>query len=93
MAPTRNGRILYNEVPKGKDVLAQPFPHSPVEYIRTGYPEPGKTTVYDDSQSIDLEGTPLDGGFLVKVLVMSIDPYMRGRMRDPSIKSYVVCSS
>ena len=61
--------------------------------IHTGYPEPGKTTVYDDSQSIDLEETPLDGGFLVKVLVLSIDPYMRGRMRDPSIKSYVVCSS
>ena len=44
---------------------------------------------YDDSQSIDLDGV-LNGGFLVKILVMSIDPYMRSRMRDPSIKSYVV---
>jgi len=56
--------------------------------IPTGYPEPGKTTVQDDSQTIDLENVSLDGGVLVKVLVLSIDPYMRGRMRDPSIKSY-----
>ncbi|KAH9840971.1 NAD-P-binding protein [Rhodofomes roseus] len=48
------------------------------------YPEPGKTTVYDDSRTIDLETVPLDGGFLVKTLVFSIDPYMRGRMREPS---------
>ncbi|KZT65252.1 alcohol dehydrogenase [Daedalea quercina L-15889] len=52
------------------------------------YPEPGKTTVYDDSQKIDPETVPLHGGFLVKTLVLSIDPYMRGRMRDPSIPSY-----
>jgi len=69
MAPVRNGRHLFNEIP-------------------TGFPEPGKTTVYDDSQTIDLENVPLNGGFLVKTLVLSIDPYMRGRMRDPSIKSY-----
>ena len=60
------------------------------DIIRTGYPEPGKTTVYDDSQSIDLENVGLNGGFLAKTLVLSIDPYMRGRMRDPGIKSYVV---
>jgi len=49
---------------------------------------PGKTTVYDASQSIDLDTVPLDGGVLVKTLVLSIDPYLRGRMRDPSIESY-----
>jgi len=53
-----------------------------------GYPEPGKTTVYDTSEIIDPDTIPLDGGFLVKTLEFSIDPYMRGRMRDPSIKSY-----
>ncbi|OCH96220.1 NAD-P-binding protein [Obba rivulosa] len=69
MAPVKNGRHLFNEVP-------------------AGYPEPGKTTVYDDSETIDLENTPLNGGLLVKTLILSIDPYMRGRMRDPSIASY-----
>lgn len=47
----------------------------------TGYPEPGKTTVYDDSQTIDIDNVPLNGGFLLKTLVLSIDPYLRGRMR------------
>ncbi|KAI0749872.1 NAD(P)-binding protein [Daedaleopsis nitida] len=70
MAPVKNGRLLFNEIPDG-------------------YPEPGKTTVYDESQTIDIDGTPLDGGFLLKTLVLSIDPYMRGRMRDPSVKSYI----
>ncbi|EMD32975.1 hypothetical protein CERSUDRAFT_118403 [Gelatoporia subvermispora B] len=69
MAPVKNGRHLFNEIPKG-------------------FPEPGKTTVYDESETIDLEKAPLNGGFLVKTLVLSIDPYMRGRMRDASIKSY-----
>ncbi|GJE91329.1 NADP-dependent oxidoreductase [Phanerochaete sordida] len=69
MAPVKNGRLLFNEVP-------------------TGYPEPGKTTVYDDSQTIDLESVPLNGGVLVKILVVSVDPYLRGKMRDSSVKSY-----
>ncbi|EMD34313.1 hypothetical protein CERSUDRAFT_117192 [Gelatoporia subvermispora B] len=56
--------------------------------VPTGFPEPGKTTIQDDSQTIELENVPLNGGILVKTLVVSIDPYMRGRMRDPSVKSY-----
>lgn len=56
--------------------------------IPSGLPIPGQTTVYDASQTIDPDAVPLDGGFLVKTLVLSIDPYMRGRMRDTSIKSY-----
>lgn len=55
-----------------------------------GYPEPGKTTVYDESQTIDLDSVPLNGGVLVKILVVSIDPYLRGKMRDSSVKSYSV---
>ena len=56
----------------------------------SGYPEPGKTTVYDESESIDVDTVSLNGGLLVKTLVLSIDPYLRGRMRDPKIQSYVV---
>ncbi|KAL0961263.1 hypothetical protein HGRIS_006226 [Hohenbuehelia grisea] len=69
MAPVKNGRHLFNEIPEG-------------------YPIPGKTTVYDESQTIDLDNAPLNGGFLVKVLVLSIDPYMRGKMRAANTKSY-----
>lgn len=55
-----------------------------------GYPVPGQTTVYDDSEKIDPETVALNGGFLVKTLVLSIDPYQRGRMRAPTSKSYSV---
>ena len=47
--------------------------------VPTGYPVPGETTVWDESQKIDLENVPLNGGFLLKVLVVSIDPYQRGK--------------
>ncbi|KAK6983964.1 NADP-dependent oxidoreductase RED1 [Favolaschia claudopus] len=52
------------------------------------FPIPGETTVYDTSQTIDLDNAPLNGGFLVKTLVLSLDPYMRGKMRSPEKKSY-----
>jgi hypothetical protein len=47
--------------------------------------------VYDQSPTIDIEHVPLNGGILVKTLVLSIDPYMRGQMRSPGEKSYSVC--
>ncbi|KAJ7856733.1 hypothetical protein B0H14DRAFT_3642017 [Mycena olivaceomarginata] len=53
------------------------------------FPIPGETTLYDTSQTIDLETEPLNGGFLVKTLVLSLDPFLRMRMRDPSVKSYL----
>ncbi|KAJ7471669.1 alcohol dehydrogenase [Mycena galericulata] len=56
--------------------------------IPKDFPIPGETTIYDASQKIDLETVPLNGGFLVKTLVLSIDPYMRGRMRAAEEKSY-----
>ncbi|KAF8554168.1 NAD(P)-binding protein [Imleria badia] len=56
--------------------------------VPTDYPIPGRTVVYDASQTIDLENVPLHGGILVKTLVLSIDPYLRDRMRDSSIKSH-----
>ncbi|KAF9493528.1 NAD(P)-binding protein [Pleurotus eryngii] len=70
MAPVKNGRHLFNEIP-------------------VGYPIPGKTTVYDDSQTIDLDTVQLNGGILIKALAFSIDPYMRGMMRPATVKSYV----
>ncbi|KAG6810945.1 hypothetical protein H0H92_009686 [Tricholoma furcatifolium] len=56
--------------------------------VPTDFPIPGETTLYDDSKTIDVENVPLNGGFLLKTLVLSIDPYMRGRMRSPEKKSY-----
>ncbi|THU77047.1 hypothetical protein K435DRAFT_894435 [Dendrothele bispora CBS 962.96] len=58
--------------------------------IPTGYPKPGKTTVYDTSSTIDIETLPLNGVVFVKVLYLSANPYMRGKMRDASIVSYSV---
>ncbi|KAH9922763.1 uncharacterized protein B0H18DRAFT_956131 [Fomitopsis serialis] len=65
----RHHHLQFNEIPASKT-----------------FAEPGKTTVYyDDSQTIDLDTVPLNGSFLAKTAVFSIDPFMRGRMRDPSI--------
>jgi NADPH-dependent curcumin reductase CurA len=45
--------------------------------------------VYEhDAETIDLDNVPLNGGVLVKALYLSVDPYMRNRMRDPSVPSY-----
>jgi hypothetical protein len=62
----------------------------PSAYIVAGFPEPEKTTGTDTSGTIDLENVALDGGFLVKTLVLSIDPYMRHRMREPDVPSFAV---
>ncbi|KZP05193.1 alcohol dehydrogenase [Athelia psychrophila] len=55
----------------------------------TTYPVPGQTFVYDDSPTIDLNTVPLHGGILVKTIVLSSDPYLRGRMHPPEVKSYM----
>lgn len=56
----------------------------------TGYPDPQRSVVYDESQTIDLDNVPLNGGFLIKAVALSIDPFMRSRMRDASIKQRFV---
>ncbi|KAJ6490827.1 alcohol dehydrogenase [Mycena sanguinolenta] len=53
------------------------------------FPVPGETTVHDTTQTIDLDLVSLTGGFLVKTLVISVDPYLRARMRSPEEKSYM----
>ncbi|KAI8639585.1 hypothetical protein BD408DRAFT_421188 [Parasitella parasitica] len=55
--------------------------------IPTTYPEEGKHMVVDKSE-IDLEAEIPQGSILLKTLCLSVDPYMRGRMRDSSVKSY-----
>ena len=97
MAPVKNGRYLYLAIPDGTpfhQLTHSANSNSDAALIRVGFPEPGKTMVYDDSQTIDLDqdgATPLEHGtFLVKVLVLSVDPYLRGKMRDPKIESYTV---
>ncbi|KAJ6455894.1 hypothetical protein C8R47DRAFT_1250596 [Mycena vitilis] len=88
MAPTTNARVLFNSVPTGVPCLY--FMRWILsDYLHfADYPVPGETTVYDTSQTIDLETHPLDGGFIVRTLVLSVDPYFRGLMNGG--KSYVV---
>ncbi|KZO91016.1 NAD(P)-binding protein [Calocera viscosa TUFC12733] len=47
-----------------------------------GYPDLGKDFKYDTSATIDVDSGALNGGFLTKTLYLSVDPYMRNRMRD-----------
>ncbi|KAF8660915.1 hypothetical protein AX16_001543 [Volvariella volvacea WC 439] len=56
--------------------------------IPKGYPKPGQDVAYDTSEMIDPDKVELNGGFLVKTLVVSIDPYFRGQMRPADVKDY-----
>ena len=40
--------------------------------------------MYDTTETIDLETINLNGGFLIKILELSIDPYLRNKMRAPT---------
>ncbi|TQV91312.1 NADP-dependent leukotriene B4 12-hydroxydehydrogenase [Cordyceps javanica] len=54
--------------------------------IPKGVPVPGQDLAVE-SREIDLE-TPPKGGLVLEVLEASYDPYLRGRMRESSTKSY-----
>jgi NADPH-dependent curcumin reductase CurA len=56
--------------------------------IPTGFPEVGKHIKYVKDRTIDIDTVDTQGGIVTKNLVVSIDPYMRGRMRAAEIKSY-----
>lgn len=56
--------------------------------IPTGYPEPGKHLKYVTDRTIDLDTVDTQNGIVTRNLVISIDPYMRGRMRSSDKKSY-----
>ncbi|KAG8213601.1 alcohol dehydrogenase [Butyriboletus roseoflavus] len=47
----------------------------------TGLPVPGQTTTFDASQTIDPDNVPLNGGVLLKTLVLSLEPYILARMK------------
>ena len=85
MAPLENRRLIFNKyVTDGEDIHEHPtlFKHVAHNLI-TGYPVPGETLVCDDTEVIDPDTVSLDGGCLVKLLVLSIDPYLRRRMIEP----------
>ncbi|KFA61718.1 hypothetical protein S40285_03465 [Stachybotrys chlorohalonatus IBT 40285] len=55
--------------------------------IPDSYPVPGEHVTIQD-RPIDLSAPPANG-VVVEILSASMDPYLRGRMRDASIKSYM----
>ncbi|KAF7307953.1 PKS-ER domain-containing protein [Mycena kentingensis (nom. inval.)] len=93
MAPVTNAREIFAAVPNGVSAA----PRSVCCSLRlmstartpTGYPVPGQSIVHDTTQTIDLETAPLNGGVLIKTLVLSVDPYFRGRMREAHVPSYL----
>ncbi|KAK9465067.1 hypothetical protein V1512DRAFT_272437 [Lipomyces arxii] len=52
--------------------------------IPTG--QPTTETIVVEKTAVEFAAP--EGGLLVQVLYVSLDPYLRGKMRDPSIKSY-----
>ncbi|KAJ2928279.1 hypothetical protein H1R20_g8815, partial [Candolleomyces eurysporus] len=48
--------------------------------------EPGKTLIVDKSETIDPEKATLNGGILLKIVILSVDPYMRTLMNAPDPK-------
>lgn len=59
-------------------------------YDYIGYPVPGETLVLDSSESIDLDTAVLNGGALVKIRLLSIDPYLRTKMEKHPDQASVV---
>ncbi|EPS42500.1 hypothetical protein H072_3510 [Dactylellina haptotyla CBS 200.50] len=57
-----------------------------VNSVPNGFPVPGENIIVRTDE-VDISKAP-EGGLVLKVLYVSVDPYMRGRMRDPSIQSY-----
>ena len=55
--------------------------------VPTTFPEIGEHMIVEKSE-IDINEEIPQGAILTKTLVLSVDPYMRGRMRDASVKSY-----
>jgi len=55
--------------------------------IPTGHPVVGEHVAVED-RGFDPAAPPPAGGVTLSILYASFDPYQRGKMRDPSIKSY-----
>ncbi|KAL1898480.1 hypothetical protein Sste5346_003383 [Sporothrix stenoceras] len=55
--------------------------------VPKGAPVAGQDLVVEERE-FDLDAAPPPGGLIAEVLYVSYDPYLRGKMRDPSVKSY-----
>ena len=55
--------------------------------VPEGWPKPGQDLAVE-AREIDLEQQLPEGALLVKNFYASFDPYQRGRMRAPDVKSY-----
>jgi NADPH-dependent curcumin reductase CurA len=55
--------------------------------IPSGWPVPGQDLAVE-TRDIDLDQDPPTNGLIIKNYYVSFDPYQRGRMRAPDIKSY-----
>ncbi|KAF2638368.1 NAD(P)-binding protein [Massarina eburnea CBS 473.64] len=55
--------------------------------VPQGWPVAGEHLTVED-RPFDLEQSPPEGGVTVKNFYASFDPYQRGRMREPELKSY-----
>ena len=53
-----------------------------------GHIEPDVHLKYVEGE-INLQNVPLNGGVLLKTIALSGDPYLRYRMRDPSIPDFM----
>ncbi|KAL8722698.1 MAG: hypothetical protein Q9225_000865 [Loekoesia sp. 1 TL-2023] len=56
--------------------------------IPNGWPVPGQDLAIED-QGFDVDTEPPKDGITTQNLYASFDPYQRGRMRDPEVKSFV----
>ncbi|KDE08304.1 hypothetical protein MVLG_01567 [Microbotryum lychnidis-dioicae p1A1 Lamole] len=67
-----------------------PTQNTTLQYLKIpqGYPVPGETTKKVVSE-IELDTVPLNGGLLLKQKALSLDPYMKGRMRAADTSSYI----
>ncbi|GAA6005633.1 hypothetical protein JCM10207_005277 [Rhodosporidiobolus poonsookiae] len=66
------------------------MPNTSLIYAKppTDAPVPGEHLKRVEDADFNPDSVDLNGGILVKVKALSLDPYMRGRMRDPKVKSY-----
>ena len=55
--------------------------------VPSGWPVAGQDLVVE-SRDIDLDQAPPKNGLIIKNYYVSYDPYQRGRMRAPEVKSY-----
>ena len=57
--------------------------------LPSGWPIPGETIAIE-AREFDLDASPPNGGLTTKNFYLSFDPFQRGRMRAPEIKSYSI---